>query len=252
MGIARRASVGGVLNVFLLVVLVVVLGGAVFYLLSDLNARRYRISTREGVLFIERGHFMPYGYGAFEPEARDLQNVYAPITLPPGESAPTSGAFDDRADVDRALFSMLAGWTRERLDTRNPADFDLAVTYIARAELLPGISEEQRHELRRLRADVAYRQARLLVADVDERLDRARQQLRLAIELGTSYAAEAQQWIAELDQRAQRCDGLPRELAPDPTDPVAPPQTAPGSGIPPRSQLPPAQAPENPPPRWRL
>ena len=54
----RRNEYGGAaraFGIFLLVILVVAMGAAVFYLLSDRNARHYRIASDDGVLVVEKG-----------------------------------------------------------------------------------------------------------------------------------------------------------------------------------------------------
>ncbi|MEK7705555.1 MAG: hypothetical protein AAB426_11400 [Myxococcota bacterium] len=216
MGRRRQQALGGVVWAFLLALLVVALGAAVYYLLSDINTRRYRIATRQGQLVVERGLFAPYGFHVFAPDAKDLRDAYAPMMLPPNESLPTSVTYDDRADLDRALFALLAGWARERMESHSTVDFELAVGYATRAELLPGLSEEQRRELRRLRADVTYREARLLVADITERLTRALGRFRESIALGTSQAADAERWIVEIERRLHAYNDVPREAPPPP------------------------------------
>jgi hypothetical protein len=203
------------------------LAAAVVYLLSDLNRHRFRLTVVDGALVIEQGRFLPAGYEIFNPEAADLKSAYAPLPLPAvGQSVP-SEIFTDRVDLDRALFALLSGWIRERLVTKTDADTNLAATYVRRAELLPGLSVEQRQELRRLRADLAYGEGSRLVAETLNQLRRAAEQFKLALELGTSYEADAKTWEQELERRIAALEQLPQ--GPKPADRAT---QAPASGAP--------------------
>ncbi|MEL6339533.1 MAG: hypothetical protein AAFQ65_06455, partial [Myxococcota bacterium] len=99
-----------------------------------------------------------------------------------------------------------------------PEDFELAMVYVARAELLPGLSEEQRFEMRALRADTAFQNGRRILSQVEEQLDAALDSFGLALELGTTRQAAARRWMAEIRRRLEshrsgrdRVDELDRE-----------------------------------------
>lgn len=176
----------------LLVVLVITgLAGIVAYLLSDINHRRFRTTQQGDVLVVEQGRFFPIGFGSYDAETETLAQAYRPIELPPHENVGQSIVFDDRTALDRALFTLLSGWARLRLEAPDTATLELASSYVRRAELLPGIAEEQRQQLRSLRADASFRQAEGIVSGIAQQLRRAESAYQLALDLGTAHAAQA-------------------------------------------------------------
>jgi hypothetical protein len=235
--------------VSLVVILILGLAGAVLYLLSDINHRRYRLAVHESTLVVERGRMAPFGFKRFEPKAADLQAGYAPIPVPPGESVGKSEIFEDRADIDRALFSMLAGWAREHLDSNEPGDFELGASYVRRCEALPGLSEEQRIELRTLRADLAYRSGRRILGDIVTQLEKARDEFQNARELGTSRPRDVDKWIADVERRIRDYEES-YGAADAPAEPGLTPPEAPSQNVPPEE--PPAEGGGSTPPKWRL
>ena len=219
----------------LVVLLVLALGAVVVYLLSEINSRRYRIAVQGSSLIVERGHKLPWGFARFEPATAELAAAYAPIPIPTGESLTKTEIYEDRADIDRALFSLFAGWTRARLDSTVPGEFDLAASYVHRSELLPSLSEEQRLELKRMRADLAYKNGRRMLDDIYDRLQRAVAELKLAKELGATKSGDVDRWILEVERRLREYSGappvpnlaLPAEASPPlPPTPVAPAPSA--------------------------
>lgn len=197
----RRAEAGGFLTGLLVTLVILGLAGVVAYLLSDINARRYRLHVVHNELVVEKGRFFPVGFQPFVPNIQALANAYAPLPLPEGERVVSVEMYDDRADLDRALFSLLAGWARKGLDSKNGEDLERATAYIERCELLPGLSEQQRIDLKTLRADLAYKHGRSMIDQMDELLVRALQELELAQRLGTSRPTDAERWVAELQRR---------------------------------------------------
>ena len=197
----ERSNTGRAAVNVLVVLLVLALGAAVVYLLSDINSRRYRIAVDNGTVVVESGRRLPWGFHRYEPATPELAAAYAAIPVPPGESLAKTEVFEDRADVDRALFSLFAGWARSRMASNTPGDFDLAATYVKRSEQLPSLSEEQRLELKRLRADLAYRNGRRMLDDIVDRLQKALAELKLAKELGATKPSDVDHWIAEVDRR---------------------------------------------------
>ncbi len=229
----ERGSIGGFFKGLLIFCLVVALGAAVAYLLAERNQRHFRMRNQGGILFIERGRLLPIGYEPFAPEAKDLQSAYAPIKVPAGEKVAEEESFEDRTELDRALFSLLAGWARGRLQASDGESFDMASAYVSRCALLPGLSEEQRSELRALRADLAYKNGKRIAYVVADDLDKAVQELKLALELGTSRPTDANDWATQMgkwahDYRAALADRASNKppLSP-PEAPAAPTQPTP-------------------------
>ena len=257
-GVSKGRSVGRFFVSLLAVVLILGLGSVVIYLLSDINRRQYRLSTREGMLIVERGRFLPIGFEAFEPEEPDLRSAYAPIPLPPSETLVENEIFSERADLDRVLFSLLAGWARRGLGSTEAKEISLASAYVTRCGTLPGLSEEQRVELRTLRADLAYKNGRRILADIVTQLEKALTEFEVSLELGTSRPSDAERWIQEIRQRMatyakprpqkgqQELEGREMEPGPGGVRSIPSPDPVPS----PETQEPPPTSDSTP--KWRL
>jgi hypothetical protein len=204
--VVRRDERGGIGRFFtglLVLCLILALGAAVAYLMAERNQRQYRLRSHGGIVFVERGRLLPFGYEPFMPAAKDLQAAYAPIKVPAGEKTDEVETFEDRTELDRALFALLAGWARSRLQATDGESFELASSYVSRCSLLPGLSEEQRAELKSLRADLAYRNGRRITSTIADDLDKAVAEFRLALELGTSRPSDASEWATQMDKWAR-------------------------------------------------
>jgi hypothetical protein len=97
----------------------------------------------------------------------------------------------------------------------------------------PGLSEEQRGELKILRAELAMRRGKRGLAEAASVLERARAAFEAVIALGTPRANEAEHWRAEIDKRLETMRELAKAV------------TAPSRPLEPRT-------PEAELPRWRL
>jgi hypothetical protein len=250
MGESEARTGGRKVVVTLLVLAMLGLAVVVGFLLSQLNHRRYQVAVVGTELRVQRGRTFPVGFATFEPEAADLKEAYAPIPIPEGASAPVGEVVEDRADIDRALFAVLAGWARERLDAKADADFVLASTYVRRCELLPGLSEDQRRELRALRANLAFRRGKRIVDNVVNQLHEALAEFKTAKSLGGPQLREIDAWIASVEARLSEVEA-PAFRGATPSPVAAPPaaEETPERTVPP---TPDAPADETQPPRWRL
>lgn len=226
----RRGGVGRFVLVFLALLVIGALVVVVAVLLSDINRRQYRLVASDGELQVERGRHLPLGFEAFEPESDALRTAYAPVPLPPDSAFAGSEIFQERTDLDRALFGLLAGWARQSLDDVSADAVERARVYVERCELLPGLSEEQRNELRTLKADLAYQNGRRLVAEAREQLGQAQAEFETSLRLGTSRPSDASQWIEEISRRLDAfAQPLPSQDGPTPPDPLTPTPSAPPS-----------------------
>ena len=229
---SERGGIGRFFTGLLVFCLVCALGAAVAYLLAERNQRHFRMRTQGGLVFIERGRLLPIGYEPFAPGAKDLQSAYAPIKVPAGEVISEIESFEDRVELDRALFALLAGWARARLQASDAESFEMASGYVSRCALLPGLSEEQRSELKSLRADLAYRNGKRLAYAIADDLDKAVAELKLALELGTSRPSDADAWVTQMnkwahDYRAALGDRTKPDSAPAPPPAANPPVVEP-------------------------
>jgi len=189
------------LGTWMMLLVMVGLMGAVLYLLSDLNRRTYRLAQVGQTMVVQKGKFMPTGFETYQPDESRLREAYAPISLPAGEKVPGGQHFEDRTDLDRAMFSILAAWAREQLGSDDLTISSQAADYIQRCVLLPGVSEEQRRDIAVLRADLSFRKGQNLLTGIVNQLEAAATQFKEAIEQGTSFQGEAQASLAQVQAR---------------------------------------------------
>lgn len=234
--VGERGGVGRAFRWLLVFCLLVGLASAVAYLMAERNRRQYRLRDQGGYVLIERGRLLPVGWEPYVPESNDLREAYKSAAIPEGEPSGLLEAFEDRSDMDRALFTRLAGWARKRLNASDGESFILAQGFVVRLGLLPGLSESQRAELKALQADLAYRNGRRLATEIAGELDQARSQFELAITLGTQKQSDAKAWAALMaDQAKAYAEALGAQNA-VPQQPLIPgavpgavPEAAPGA-----------------------
>src|SRR5262249_41594549 len=77
----RRGLPGGVVTRLLVVLAVLGLGGVVVVLLSQLNARTYRLLAENDRLVVMKGRLFPFGFDAYRPADPTLADAYAPVEL---------------------------------------------------------------------------------------------------------------------------------------------------------------------------
>ncbi|TMB34932.1 MAG: hypothetical protein E6J62_10000, partial [Deltaproteobacteria bacterium] len=87
-------------------VVVLALLGAVLWLASDRNQRRYSWAVDSGKLVISKGRFFPTGQGVIASDDPRYGTVYGPIALPQGAKVQDE-EFDDQTALDRALFDLV-------------------------------------------------------------------------------------------------------------------------------------------------
>lgn len=228
----RRGEWGGATSTFRQVLntaIVLALVGAVGYFATEVHRRQYRLVAVGRELVVERGRRLPFGFESYAPTERALAAAYAPLPLPSNADAPVTQVFEERDALDRALFGMLANWAREGIKRSDTAP--VAVMYLKRADALPGLTEQQREELRQFRGTVALFGAERLVNEAVARLNEAREQVRMATGSRALHTPEAQRLLANLERYLASCvDGGAAEgaaLAPGPTPTPTP---APGLG----------------------
>ena len=158
---ARRRGTG--MKGALAWVLVLLLLALVLWLASERNARTWYLVPDEGRLVVMRGMMAPLGRRTFESSDPVLAQAYAPLVAPPGRPLPSEASFDDRAQLDQALYDLLAGWAREEIASGDGAHLERGLGYVARAERLPGVSPAQREDLLALRAESGFHEALKLV-----------------------------------------------------------------------------------------
>lgn len=207
---------------------IVVLAGLSVYLLSERNARQFFLVVEDGRVSVKKGILAPLGRSAFRTDDPALAEAYAPFAAPPGAALPPEQAFDDRASLDQALYDLLARWAREDIAGGKPELLERGMGFVARAERLPGISAAQREDLRALRAESGFFEARQLVEKGQEALRQARERLRLTAQSTSPHAGDAAEALKAVEpaleelHRTSRLLAPSREAAPTTVPPAAP------------------------------
>lgn len=172
--------------------LILGLGGAALYALSVVNSRTFSLEVRDGKLVVLKGKMLPTGAEPWLPADPRLSDTYAPIELE-GNTAltVTEKKFNDRDELDRAIFGVLQMLAEPRLASDLPKDLDKGLSLIRRAEKLNGLTDDQRTSLKKMQSDVAYFLARNRLDDARRQLEEALAQLKLAAESDSKNKAQA-------------------------------------------------------------
>jgi hypothetical protein len=198
------------------------------YALSLLNAKTWSLEVVGGELVVTKGKMLPFGTEPFQPSDPRFAEAYAPLNLNGNTALAVVGQrFNDRDELDRALFSVIELLARPRVASDLKSDLDVGVALVRRAESLSGLSEPQRATLVTLRAEVAYFLAKQRIDDARKQLDEAISQLRLAADADARHKKEATQMLLAVEPQVRSLSDSLRAavqgLPPPPPAPVAPP-----------------------------
>ena len=182
------------------------------------------------LLVVARGRSFPTGTRNIGAQDGEFGKVYAPLTLPK-DAKIIEGEFDDRSQLDRALFEQLLPLAKAaagRPDAASQAD---AMHLADRASQLAGLTARQHDELQGLRGDLAYSAALGQLSQLGGQIDEARRLLDQSRERGSRHSAEAALLSAELktvkDRLADVAAGRAPAIAAPPVP--APPAPSPAS-----------------------
>jgi hypothetical protein len=203
------------------------------WLVSERNARTWYLVPADGRVVVMKGYLLPAGRGAFETSDPAVAAAYAPIVPPPGKAVPPERAFDERGQVDQAIYELVAGWAREEIASGDPARLERGLGYLGRAEKLPGLSPAQREDLAALRAESGYQEAIRLLGRAVEELRDAADRLRRTATSRSAHAGDAGRLLRELEPALDQASGALRQAdagrpAPPPA-PAAAPEPAKGA-----------------------
>jgi hypothetical protein len=199
--LGRRA--GRAFTRLVVTLLVLALGGAVGFLLSQLNARTFVLQQSDGKLLVLKGRMFPVGADPYRPSDPALASTYAPIDLMGGSAAGLDGArFDERDALDRALFGLLEGIARPKLISDDPVVLSAGLQVLGRMQKLGGITDEQRRTLKGLEAEVAFFQARTRLDQARREVAEALTQLRVAADSGGRHARAAHRMLSAVEPAA--------------------------------------------------
>lgn len=209
------------LNLMVLTVVLAAVGVAA----SLHNQKKLRLVIENNQLIVEQGRLFPIGYEQIKPDTESKEKAYAPISLRDTMKVDVPIEFSDRTELDQYLFSLLAAWSKELINSGSSGDVSLAETLIERSELIPGVSVQQRREIRAMKADLSFSAAKRLILESKEILRRAEQELLDAGSVESRFEEEARQWQQWLTHVLDIFEGgpsLPVSSAKPPT-PTPPP-----------------------------
>ncbi|WP_395842733.1 IF-2 protein [Archangium violaceum] len=218
----------------LVTLLILGLGGAVAFLLSQLNARTFTLTLENGQLVVMKGRLLPTGAVPYRPGDARLVDTYAPIAVEGRDvSSLLEQKFTERDELDRALFPVLEGLARPKVQSDNSELLEKGLYYLRRAELLSGLTEEQRRTLETMKADVAFFQARQKLEEARRDVTEAMTQLKLAAESRNRNTQRANQLLSTVGPAAQALEkalraadasfGESSDASTSPETPIPPP-----------------------------
>jgi len=181
---ATTTKRGGGFQRFILWLVIIGLLGVVFWLASERNEHRFRVSSQGNALVIERGRFFPTGSAPVPP----TDKVYGPLPVPPGEKVPAEVEFDSQNSLDRFMFDLLSAWAR---NAGKRSDNKSAAALVDRASALPGLTGAQVAELNGLRADLSWDDAQGDLANAAGLVEAARRKLDAVRQGNGTHAADA-------------------------------------------------------------
>jgi hypothetical protein len=230
----------------LVTLLILGLGGAVAFLLSQLNARTFTLALENGQVVVMKGRMLPTGAVPYRPGDPRLADAYAPIAVEGRDvSSLLEQKFTERDELDRALFPVLEGLARPKVQSDDPALLEKGLYYLRRADLLSGLTQEQRHALETMKSDVAFFQARQKLEEARRDVAEALAQLKLAAESRNRNTQRANQMLTTVGPAAQALDRALRAVDASLGEPGAstPPEAPTSPPAPEGQQAAPPQAP---------
>ena len=182
-------------------ILVVGLLGAVWWLASERNARKFSYEVRGGELIVAKGRYFPTSTAAIGP-GDALGKVYAGIAPPAGTKPILETEFDDQQALDRALYDLVTGWARGAAQKKDSAGQQQAEELVARLSALSGLTPAQLGDLQGLHAELGWWSAGRDLDAAVKQLAVARRKLEEVRRGDADHAAQATAMLAPLDALA--------------------------------------------------
>lgn len=238
----------------LITAVVLALAGVTVFLLSQENARTFTLEVRDGKLVVLKGRLMPVGADPWRPPP-ELVDAYAPLDLRGTQPFGVLNVrYTERDELDRALFSVIEGLAKPRVNSDDPKELDEGMYLIRRADRLGGITEEQKISLKSMKTDVAFYSARMKLEDAQRQIEEAVAQLKIATETPNRHSRSANQMLLVVEPTSKvMIESLRKAVnalsapAAEPNAPVAPQLGAPPAPPPaaaPAPEAPKAEAPK--------
>jgi hypothetical protein len=219
----------------LVTLLVLAMAGVVCVLLARDNARTYSLKVDGGKLTVLKGRMLPWGSAPYHPADPSLAEVYAPVDLGGANVVtPETDRFEDRDELDRALFRILEQAARPKLLSDDTQVVSSGMALLHRMDKLQGVTEEQRRTLRSLELDVAYDQARIRFEDARRAVAEGLSELRIAADSPTRKAHAAHAMLLKVEPAASALEDALRQVVTTLAD------TPPSATVAPTVTVPPA------------
>jgi hypothetical protein len=188
-GVPRR---GGGLQRLVLWLVIAALLATVWWLASERNEHHFHVVSQGGALVIERGRFFPTGTAPVPAGDK----AYGPVAIPAGEKAPADFEFDDQNSLDRWLFDLFSLWAK---NAGKRGEGKTAAALVDRAGALPGLTGAQVADLNALRADLAWDDAQVDMANAAQLVEAARRKLEKVRQGNGAHAADAASLSGKLE-----------------------------------------------------
>ena len=159
-----------------LFVALIVLGavGAGLYGASWLNSRRLFLEVGPAEVSVAKGRMLPVGREPFIPLDPTIRKAYRSFPLPGGMKVGRGvTVFDDRVELDQALFRLLVDAAQFSLEMDNARTVELLPRYIEQMKAIPGVSSDQQLALQAIQREAAYVGGRQQVDAAEEALENA-------------------------------------------------------------------------------
>lgn len=148
--------------------------GAGLYGASWLNSRRLFLEIGPAEVSVAKGRMLPVGREPFIPLDPTIRKAYRSFPLPGGMKVGRGvTVFDDRVELDQALFRLLVDAAQFSLEVDNARTVELLPRYIEQMKAIPGVSSEQQLQLQAIQRDAAYVGGRQKVETAEATLEQA-------------------------------------------------------------------------------
>ncbi|MEM1025669.1 MAG: hypothetical protein AAGD10_05325 [Myxococcota bacterium] len=204
----------------LLALVVLAMVGVGLYAASWLNARRLFLEVGPAEVSVAKGRMLPFGREAFVPLDPTIRKAYRSFPLPGGMKLGRGvTVFDDRVELDQALFRLLVDAAEFSLEVDNARTIELLPKYLEQMKAIPGVSSQQQLELQGIEREASYVRGRQMVGATEKSLEEAIEQFAHAASGRGSRHVDADARAAHL-RRVLRVlrEGVPKSVAEPPAD----------------------------------
>lgn len=209
-------------------------GAGVAMVLMDLrNQDRFLMVCRSDSMEIHQARRLPWPFG----HERVGGVGFRPVRIPSGTDC-RQQVFQSRKDAVSGLLDYLLIQVRSALAQPGKSNLVEARRQVLQAQQLARTRQTMLVEIRKLRAELSYRQARSGLARVEDELRTALNRFREARKLGGKRFSDLDEWIEHLQELLQGITPAPRKKAKPVAEVPAPVIPAPVIPPPPLPRIP--------------